>query len=66
MAINLEDLNRLAYANEKRLRDAKGDVETIKACNDTRRSLSKIAAEAGFVRGFDMSFRRPFEPLKPR
>lgn len=60
MSINIEKLNRLAYLNEERLRNAKNsDIATIKSCYEIRGTLAKIAKEAGFVRVFDNTFKLP-------
>jgi hypothetical protein len=60
MTVNLEKLNRLALANEERLRNAKNaDVERVAACYAMRASLAKVAREAGLVRSFDNTFRLP-------
>jgi hypothetical protein len=60
MNIDLEKLNRLALANERKLQNARNtDLAITQGCNNMRRSLMKIAQEAGFIRCFDGSFRRP-------
>ena len=62
MNVNLEKLNRIAQLNEERLRNAKNtDVATVQLCNQMRATLAKIAKDAGFVRGFDGSFRHKFK-----
>ena len=65
MPIDIDKLNKLAYANEERLRNARYEIETIKGCHSLRETLAKIAKENGFVRLFDNSFKNPISNQSP-